>query len=148
MTSLLIFLHVIAAILLIGTVCVATSAFPGQLEKAAAGDAGAAGAASILNKITSTYGYISVIVPVLGLAIFLTDLSAYKSEIQFHIALLLAVVAWVILLVVVIPKQNKAMAAIATPGAGADITKLRKKIAMFYGVFNLLWVICAILMYV
>ena len=148
MSSLLIFLHVFAAILLVGTVCISTSAFPGQVEKAAAGDASAAGAAGVLNKITTTYGYISAIVPVLGLAIFLTDLSTYKSQVQFHIALLLAVIAWVILLVVIIPKQNKAMAAIATPGAGADITKLRKKIAMFSGVFNLLWVICAILMYV
>ena len=148
MSSLLIFLHVFAAILLVGTVCISTSAFPGQLAKAGSGDASAAGAAGVLNKITSTYGYISAIVPVIGLAVFLTDLNYYKSQVQFHIALLLAVIAWVILLVVVIPKQNKAMAAIATPGAGADITKLRKKIAMFSGVFNLLWVICAILMYV
>lgn len=147
MSSLLIFLHVFAAILLVGTVCISTSAFPGLVEKAAAGDASAAGAASILNKITSTYGYISAIVPVLGLAVFLTDLSAYKSEVQFHIALLLAVIAWVILLVVIIPKQNKAMAAIATPGT-ADAAKLKKQLAMFSGIFNLLWVVCAILMYI
>ncbi|HIX79454.1 MAG TPA: DUF2269 domain-containing protein [Candidatus Corynebacterium faecipullorum] len=147
MTSLLIFLHAFAAILLVGTVCISTSAFPAQLAKAGAGDASAAGAAGILNKITSTYGYISAIVPVIGLAVFLTDLAAYKSQVQFHIALLLSVIAWVILLVVVIPKQNQAMAAIATPGS-ADVAKLKKQLAMFSGIFNLLWVICAILMYV
>ncbi|ACP32625.1 hypothetical protein [Corynebacterium aurimucosum] len=147
MTSLLIFLHAFAAILLVGTVCISTSVFPAQLAKAGAGDASAAGAAGILNKITSTYGYISAIVPVIGLAVFLTDLATYKSEVQFHIALLLSVIAWVILLVVVIPKQNQAMAAIANPGS-ADVTKLKKQLSMFSGIFNLLWVICAILMYV
>ena len=147
MTSLLIFLHAFAAILLVGTVCISTSAFPGQLAKAASGDASAAGAAGVLNKITSTYGYISAIVPVIGLAVFLTDLNYYKSQVQFHIALLLAVIAWVILLVVVIPKQNQAMSAIAAPGS-ADVAKLKKQLAMFSGIFNLLWVVCAILMYV
>lgn len=93
MTSLLIFLHAFAAILLVGTVCISTSAFPAQLAKAGAGDASAAGAAGILNKITSTYGYISAIVPVIGLAVFLTDLDAYKSQVQFHIALLLSVIS-------------------------------------------------------
>ena len=39
------------------------------------------------------------------------------------------------------------MAAIATPGS-ADVAKLKKQLAMFSGIFNLLWVICAILMYV
>lgn len=147
MTSLLIFLHAFTAILLVGTVCISTSAFPGQLAKAASGDAPAAGAAGVLNKITSTYGYISAIVPVIGLAVFLTDLDTYKSQVQFHIALLLAVIAWVILLVVVIPKQNQAMSAITTPGS-ADVSKLKKQLAMFSGIFNLLWVVCAILMYV
>lgn len=147
MTSLLIFLHAFTAILLVGTVCISTSAFPGQLAKAASGGAPAAGAAGVLNKITSTYGYISAIVPVIGLAVFLTDLDTYKSQVQFHIALLLAVIAWVILLVVVIPKQNQAMSAITTPGS-ADVSKLKKQLAMFSGIFNLLWVVCAILMYV
>ena len=147
MTSLLIFLHAFTAILLVGTVCISTSAFPGQLAKAASGDTAAAGAAGVLNKITSTYGYISAIVPVIGLAVFLTDLNTYKSQVQFHIALLLAVIAWVILLVVVIPKQNQAMSAIATPGS-VDVAKIKKQLAMFSGIFNLLWVVCAILMYV
>ena len=39
------------------------------------------------------------------------------------------------------------MAAIATPGT-ADASKLKKQLAMFSGIFNLLWVVCVILMYV
>ncbi|MDO5031983.1 DUF2269 domain-containing protein [Corynebacterium sp.] len=147
MVNLFIFLHVITAILFIGTICIATSAFPAQLPKAAAGDASAQGAASILNRITTSYGYISAIVPVLGVGVFLMDLNTYKSEVQFHIALLLSVIAWCVLFFLVIPKQNKAMAALA--GAeSADVPALKKKLGMFSGIFNLLWMICAILMFV
>lgn len=147
MTSLLVILHVLAAVLLIGPVCVATSAFPGQMFSAANGEHVAVGAARILHKITNTYGYISAIVPVLGVAVFLTDLEAYKSAVQFHIAILLAVIAWCLLFFLIVPKQKKALAAL--DGAeDTDVEGLKKQLSAFSGIFNLLWMICAILMFV
>lgn len=147
MSSFLIILHVLAAVLLIGPVCVATSAFPGQLLNAAKGDQAGSGATRVLHNITNTYGYISAIVPVLGIAVFLTDLAAYKSDIQFHIAILLAVIAWCLLFFLIIPKQRKAVAALE--GAGAvDMEGTKKQLSAFSGIFNLLWMICAILMFI
>ena len=58
MTSFLVFLHVAAAILLIGPVCVSTSSFQTQMAKAAQGDHAALGSARVLHNITNTYGYI------------------------------------------------------------------------------------------
>ncbi|MFS0468796.1 DUF2269 domain-containing protein, partial [Corynebacterium striatum] len=83
----------------------------------------------------------------LGIAVFLTDLAAYKSDIQFHIAILLAVIAWCLLFFLIIPKQKKAVAALE--GAGAvDVEGTKKQLSAFSGIFNLLWMICAILMFI
>lgn len=147
MTSFLIFLHVIAAILLIGPVCVSTSTYQTQMAKAAQGDSSALGAARVLHNITNTYGYISAIVPILGIAIFLVDLSAYKSEIQFHIAILVAIVAWCLLFFLIIPKQKKSLAAL-DGGAAIDFAGAKKSLSALGGIFNLLWIICACLMFV
>ena len=147
MSSFLIILHVLAAILLIGPVCIATSAFPGQLVNAAKGDQAGIGAARILHNITNTYGYISAIVPVLGIAVFVSDPATYMSEIQFHIAILLAVIAWCLLFFLIIPKQKKAVAALEDAGA-VDVKGTKKQLAAFSGIFNLLWMICAILMFI
>ena len=88
MTSFLVFLHVAAAILLIGPVCVSTSSYQTQMAKAAQGDQAALGSARVLHNITNTYGYISAIVPILGLGVFLSDIDAYKSAVNFHLSLI------------------------------------------------------------
>ncbi|GEB96641.1 hypothetical conserved integral membrane protein [Corynebacterium flavescens] len=146
-TSFLIFLHVIAALLLIGPVCVSTSTYQSQMLKASQGDVSALGAARLLHNITSTYGYISAIVPILGISVFLADLSTYKSEIQFHIAILVAIVAWCLLFFLIIPKQKKSLAALEE-NSGEDFAATKKSLAAMGGIFNLLWVICACLMFV
>ena len=147
MTSFLVFLHVAAAILLIGPVCVSTSSYQTQMAKAAQGDQAALGSARVLHNITNTYGYISAIVPILGLGVFLSDIDAYKSEVNFHIAILVAIVAWCLLFFLIIPKQKKTVAALE--GAGAvDMEGTKKQLSAFSGIFNLLWMICAILMFI
>jgi len=91
MTTLFIFLHVAAAIVLLGPVCISTSIYQTQLQGAAQGDKTALGAARNLHNITNTYGYISALVPVLGLAVFLSDIETFKSQVNFHIAILVAI---------------------------------------------------------
>ena len=147
MTTFLVFLHVAAAILLIGPVCVSTSSFQTQMAKAAQGEHAALGSARVLHNITNTYGYISAIVPILGLGVFLSDISAYKSEVNFHIAILVAIVAWCLLFFVIIPKQKKAMASLES-NETFDYAAAKKPLSAFGSVFNLLWIICLILMYV
>ena len=147
MTTFLVFLHVAAAILLIGPVCVSTSSFQTQMAKAAQGEHAALGSARVLHNITNTYGYISAIVPILGLGVFLSDISAYKSEVNFHIAILVAIVAWCLLFFVIIPKQKKAMASLES-NETFDYAAAKKPLSAFGGVFSLLWIISLILMYV
>ena len=76
------------------------------MAKAAQGDQAALGSARVLHNITNTYGYISAIVPILGLGAFLSDIDAYKSAVNFHIAILVAIIAWCLLLFVILPKQR------------------------------------------
>ena len=157
MTTLLIVLHVLAAVLFIGPVTVAVSTFQTQAVKAQAGDARAAGAATVLHKLTSLYGILAALVPLLGVAIMMTD-SAYWSDGRFHIAITLAVIAWIILLLLIIPRQKKMMGSLGLLDPadhdpendvleGAKFAKAKSQLSMFGGIFSLLWVLMLILMY-
>ncbi|MDN5884352.1 MAG: DUF2269 domain-containing protein [Corynebacterium casei] len=148
MTSLLIAIHVLAAVLLMGPVMITVSAYQGQMMKAKDGDAKALGAATTLHRLTSQYGPLSAVVPVAGIAVFLTNLSAFGSEGRFHISILLAVIAWVILIAVIIPRQKKTLAALEGGDQVVDFAKEKKQLSMFGGIFNLLWIITALLMFV
>lgn len=148
MASLLIAIHVLAAVLLMGPVMITVSAYQGQMMKAKDGDAKALGAATTLHRLTSQYGPLSAIVPVAGIAVFLTNLSAFGSEGRFHISILLAVIAWVILIAVIIPRQKKTLAALESGDQVVDFAKEKKQLSMFGGIFNLLWIITALLMFV
>ncbi|KAB3523194.1 hypothetical protein GC425_02270 [Corynebacterium sp. zg254] len=160
MDNIMVILHVLAAILLIGPVTISTSMFAPQFRRAVAGEAAAKGALRILAGITRTYGYISLLVPVLGIAAWFTVEGAMQRY-NFHAAILLAVIAWVLLVAVVIPKQRVAVLAAgaqepgddpATPGEeeklrDVDVDKIPGQTAMFGGIFNLLWFITAVLMF-
>ena len=147
MMTILIALHVLAAIALIGPVMVSTSKFPAQIA-AARTDASALGGLRNLAGLTNTYGAISALVPVLGIAVFLTDMATYGKQGQFHGAILLAVIAWALLLFVIVPKQKNTVAAVESNDAAFDFDKARSSLAMFGGIFNLLWIVCAILMFI
>lgn len=148
MTSLLIAIHVLAAVLLMGPVMISVSAFQGQMLKAKDGDAKALGAASTLHRLTSQYGPLSAIVPIAGLAVFLTNLDAFGSEGRFHASVALTLVAWIILIALIIPRQKKTLAAIESGSQDVDFEKQKKQLSMFGGIFNLLWIITAILMFI
>lgn len=148
MTSLLIAIHVLAAVLLMGPVMITVSAYQGQMMKAKDGDTKALGAATTLHRLTSQYGPLSAVVPVAGIAVFLTNLSVFGSEGRFHISILLAVIAWVILIAVIIPRQKKTLAALEGGDQVVDFAKEKKQLSMFGGIFNLLWIITALLMFV
>ena len=157
MTTILIVFHVLAAVLFLGPVTVAISTFQTQAVKAQAGDTRAAGAASVLHKLTNVYGMLAALVPLLGVGIMMTD-SAYWSDGRFHIAITLAVIAWLILLFLIIPRQKKMMGSLGLLDAAdhdpeSDVLpaekfdKTKSLLSMFGGIFSLLWVIMLILMY-
>ncbi|MDO5512795.1 DUF2269 domain-containing protein [Corynebacterium sp.] len=157
MTTILIVFHVLAAVLFLGPVTVAISTFQTQAVKAQAGDAKAAGAATVLHKLTTLYGMLAALVPLLGVGIMMTD-SAYWSDGRFHIAITLAVIAWLILLLLIVPRQKKMMGSLGLLDAAdhdpekdvlpaEKFAKTKSQLSMFGGIFALLWVIMLILMY-
>ena len=155
MTTFLIFLHVAAAILLLGPVVVSTSMFPRQVAESRAGGEEATGRASVLYRITKTYGMLSLLVPLLGGAVLASDWETYKANYWFHTAIVLSVIAWAILLGMVIPQQRKMMGTLgALPAADADpadqttnFEKSKAKATAGAGIFNLLWMLTLILMF-
>lgn len=155
MTIFLIFLHVVAAILLLGPVVVSTSMFPRQVAESRAGGEEATGRASVLYRITKTYGMLSLLVPLLGGAVLASDWETYKANYWFHTAIVLSVIAWAILLGMVIPQQRKMMGTLgALPAADADpadqttnFEKSKAKATAGAGIFNLLWMLTLILMF-
>lgn len=160
MNTIIVTLHVLTAVLLVGPVAVATSAFAPAFRKAAAGDEGAKGALRFIFRQTRTYGLASLIVPGLGLVAFLTSATA-REHYTFHAAILLAVIAWGLLLAAVIPTQRKGLIKLgaldpsdnpASEKETAAVSQLNAdkipgKAAMLGGIFNLLWIITAILMF-
>lgn len=73
-------IHAIAAILFLGPATVANSQFHVRAYDAHNGNTQAAGSAKTLFKISQSYGMLSLLVPLLGIAIMLLDWSFYKSE--------------------------------------------------------------------
>lgn len=148
-------LHVVAALIFLGPVTFAVSAFPKSALAAHNGEEHAAGRAQLLHRISSTYGMLSLLVPLLGVAVMFTEMS-YWREGRFHASIALSVVAWIILLLLILPRQRKAMGSLNLLDvadrdededfSGVDWEKNTKLMNIFGGVFSLLWVIVAVLM--
>lgn len=150
-------IHAIAAILFLGPATVANSQFHVRAYDAHNGNTQAAGSAKTLFKISQSYGMLSLLVPLLGIAIMLLDWSFYKSEGQFHAAIALSVITWALLLFVIFPRQKKMMGALglleddeqaAKTYEIENWDKAKSQLSMFSGIWALLWVIIAVLMFI
>ncbi|QPK83993.1 DUF2269 domain-containing protein [Corynebacterium qintianiae] len=155
MTTVFVVLHVAAAILLLGPVIVATSMFPRQAAEARTGSQEAVGRATVLQRITSTYGMLSALVPLLGAVVLIFGWDHFKTNYFLHTAIILALIAWGILFFMVIPQQRKMMGSLnALDPAEADqadytsnFESAKAKTTAGAGIFNLLTMIILILMY-
>lgn len=152
----MIILHVLAAILFLGPVTVATSSFHVRATAAQAGDERAAGSAQTLYSITQNYGVLSLLVPLLGVGIMLLDAGVYFTQYRFHAAIVLALAAWAVLLFLIFPRQKKMMGALGLLEADElaaksyeveNWDKARSQLSMFGGIWALLWVLTAITMF-
>ncbi|WP_129842070.1 hypothetical protein [Streptomyces sp. RFCAC02] len=136
MTKLLLSVHVLAAILAIGPVAVAASAFPRYVRE----PAGAAPeTAAHLHRVCRAYTVLGVAVPAFGVATgarmgVLTDAWLLASVV-------ITALAAVLLLSAILPGQRRLLAA---PGVRAEAARL----AMVTGIFNLLWATVVVLMIV
>ncbi|MEV0301093.1 hypothetical protein [Streptomyces prasinus] len=149
MTKFLLSLHVLAAILAVGPVTVAASMFPPAARRAApAGGDGPVAAAvttvEVLHRICGVYSRIGVAVPVLGLATALAMGVLGDGWLVTSIALTAAAAA--VLIAFVLPRQDELVEQLAQHRpVGRQATA---QLAMFTGVFNLLWATVTVLMIV
>lgn len=141
MTKLLLALHVLAAIVAVGPVTVAASMFPPAARRALAApdDEGAAGTVRLLHRICRVYAGVGIAVPVLGFAT--AGAMGVMGDAWLIASTVLTVLAAGVLLVLVLPRQE----VLAEGGGGRDVTV---RLAMFTGVFNLLWATVTVLMIV
>ena len=164
MNNVILIAHVVAAILLLGPVTVAISMFPRLALAARGGEAGTLGAARTMHAITRTYGLWSLAVPLLGFGVMFTDLDSYMKSGALHTSILLAIVAWAVLYFLITPKQRLMMAGLGVTGedemtddpdfreradkaANLDWDKAKGQLSMFSGIFALLWLVTAVLMF-
>ncbi|GAA0848368.1 hypothetical protein ACFQVD_06015 [Streptosporangium amethystogenes subsp. fukuiense] len=156
MEGLLLSVHVLAGIVFIGGSAVATSLFsryaPVATSVAASPAAGAPVApqpetsgdrdravAVALHRITRGYGVFGIVVPVVGIALAVTQ--GRMGEIWINISMVLTAAAGALLALRICPEQREALAA---PGDG----KRLRTLSMLAGIYNLLWATVVVLMIV
>jgi hypothetical protein len=142
--KILLIVHVLAAILAVGPVAVAASMFPVAARRAAAGPPGHASAdLRVLHRICRVYATICVIVPVFGLAT--AGGMHVMGDAWVIVSIALTALAAGVLGLLVLPRQS-ALLATAEPADGTSGAPAR--LAMYTGMFNLLWAAVTILMIV
>ncbi|MFB7499844.1 DUF2269 family protein [Streptomyces sp. NPDC056161] len=146
MTKTLLSLHVLAAIIAIGPVSVAASMFPPTARRAGAGEsvASAAATAQLLHRICRVYAGLGLAVPVLGFAT--ASYMGILGSGWLIASIILTAVAAGLLVVLVLPSQEKLLGHIST---NATIERSHTaQLAMYTGFFNLLWAAVTVLMVV
>jgi hypothetical protein len=141
MESLLLSVHVVAGILFVGPIAVATSLFPRYAPVSVPDDSGerSIGTARVLHRITRVYGVLAIAVPVVGLVLaFVQERLGVAWVVA---AMVLTAIAGGLLALQIAPLQSEAL---ASPDGGGRL----KHIGMMTGIFNLLWVVVVVLMIV
>jgi len=149
--AVLLSLHVLAAIVAIGPICVAASMFPAEARRALTGESADGGTPlTVLARISRVYAVVGLAVPVFGL---MTGASmGVLAEAWLLVSLGLTLVAALVLALVVLPRQRSLLAdvtaATADPGAAVRARRAIGGLAAATGVFNLLWAAVTVLMIV
>ncbi|MFE7903198.1 hypothetical protein ACFU3E_38120 [Streptomyces sp. NPDC057424] len=143
MTKILLSLHVLAAVIAIGPVTVAASMFPPAARRAASGPTGT-GAVALLHRICRVYAGAGLTVPLLGFATAAAMGVLGSGWLVTSIALTAAAAG--ILIAFVLPRQEELLGQLKDERAVDRRSTAR--LAMFTGIFNLLWATVTVLMIV
>ncbi|MET3452898.1 hypothetical protein [Curtobacterium sp. 1544] len=141
MSSVLLTVHVVAALLTLGPVAVAGSLFPKPARALVtdAADQGARAVATVLHRICHVYSIVSLAVPTFGVAL------AYEldslGDVWLLVSIGLTAVAAAILAFGVLPEQREVL-------RGNGTAASPRRLALLVGLFNLVWVAVAVLMVV
>jgi hypothetical protein len=144
MESVLLSAHVVAGILFVGPVAVATSLFPRHAPVTGAPTGARAverspETARLLQRITRVYGVLALVVPCVGLV--LAAVQGRTTEVWVLVAMVLTAAAGGLLALQITPRQREAL---DTLDDGAQL----RTMGMLAGVFNLLWAVVVVLMIV
>jgi hypothetical protein len=143
-TAVLLSIHLLAAIVFVGPVTVATSMFPRYARAALAG-AGSGAPVVLLHRISRVHAVLALVVPVFGLATGVA--MGVLGDTWLVASLVLTVAAAALLGLRILPAQAQVVAALgaeADPGAAGAARGL----SMTSGVFALLWAVVVVLMIV
>jgi uncharacterized membrane protein len=143
-TAVLLSVHVLAAIVFIGPVTVATSLFPRYARAAAGGDERAVGVVELLHRISRVYAVLGVSVPVFGIATG-AQLGVLTDP-WLVISLGLTVGAAALLALVVLPGQAAVVGSLHA--ATTPPPRLAARLSMTSGIFALTWAVVVVLMIV
>lgn len=152
MTSLLISIHVVAALLFLGPVTVAGSLFPRYARRALDElpvQNQSYVAARLLHRVTTGYAIAAVAIPVFGIGAASEEHVFGQAWLQAAIGLV--VIAAILLGLVVLPGQRRVIAELDRPdgdGAAAAVRAPRAltRLSMATGLFAVVWVAVAVLM--
>lgn len=137
-------IHVLAVILAVGPIAVAASMFPAFARRAAADGGAELGSLRTLHRVCRVYAGVGIAVPMFGLP--LADLMGVLGSPWLIASLLLTGVAAAVLVFVVLPRQRRVVALLGD-GASVD-ARVFARLAMFTGIFNMLWAVVTVLMIV
>lgn len=141
MTKFLLSVHVLAAIVAIGPVTVAASMFPAAVRRAVA-DSGTDRDVAVLrslHRICRVYAAVGIVVPVFGLAT--ANSLGVLGDAWLVTSIALTVAAAGVLVLLVLPRQSAVLATLPDRRGPA-------RLAMYTGIFNLLWAVVTVLMIV
>jgi hypothetical protein len=128
-TKALLAIHVIVAIIAVGPMAVAASMFPAMARRSL-------DAARLLHRICRVYAYVGIAVPFFGLA---TAGALHVIGSPWLIAsMILTALAAAVMGAVIVPRQKRAL----------GLETVDRTLAMYTGLFNLLWVAVTVLMIV
>jgi hypothetical protein len=143
-TAVLLSIHVLAGIVFVGPVTVATSMFPRYARAALAGE-GPRAPVTLLHRIRRVYAMLAIAVPVFGLATAVA--MGVLGDAWLITSLVLTAAAAALLGLGILPAQARVVAAL---GGGPDPGAVRtaRGLSMASGVFALLWAVVVVLMIV
>ncbi len=142
-------IHVLAAIVAVGSITVAASLFPRYAQRAVGdedSDGRAAGVAALLHRVCRGYAVAGLAVPVFGLAT--GALLGVLTDAWLIVSLGLTAIAAALLVLVVLPDQQRLLLASEGSATEEGTRPLAVRLTMFTGVFNVLWAIVVVLMIV
>ncbi|MFI6422555.1 hypothetical protein ACIBG6_34810 [Streptomyces sp. NPDC050842] len=160
MTEFLLSVHVLVAIVTVGSITVAASMFPRVALRACGGGkqdgpsegseetggAGGTGTAVVLHRVCAGYAVAGVVVPVFGIA---TGAQlGVLTDAWLIVSLVLTTIAAALLGLAVLPGQRRLLALAEGAASEAEARPLASRLAMLTGVFNLLWAVVVVLMIV